>query len=159
MDVDGAGGVLLPQRVLHHARVIPRILQPRSVDVDSGVFPVGDNTPAAESGPGAAGNMETRGANGSKRRRGNGRLAAPTRMCTLRFTAGAWFHSANGDICNRLLVQRVFPVAFDSYIFSASKMYGQQNEDLQSTRPSLASSLDRPKEEKLCASELSSPSG
>lgn len=50
LDVDGAGGVVPPQRVLHHTRVIPRILQPCSFDLDSGEFPVGENTRAAESG-------------------------------------------------------------------------------------------------------------
>jgi len=50
LDVHGAGGVVLSQRVLHHTRIIPRILQLCSVDLDSGVFPAGDNTRSAESG-------------------------------------------------------------------------------------------------------------
>ena len=61
MDVDSASGVVLPPRVLHHTCVIPRILQFRFADLDSGEFPVGDNTHTAESGEsGQGGNsMET----------------------------------------------------------------------------------------------------
>lgn len=63
LDVDGAGGVLPPQRVLRHTRVIPRILQPGAVDLDSGVFAAGEKHSAGESrervqGPGI---METTG--------------------------------------------------------------------------------------------------
>lgn len=50
LDVYGASGVVLSQQILHHTCVIPRILHSRSVDLDSGVFPVGDNTCTAESG-------------------------------------------------------------------------------------------------------------
>ncbi|TNN44833.1 hypothetical protein EYF80_044982 [Liparis tanakae] len=50
LDVHGAGGVVLSQRVLHHTRIIPRILQLCSVDLDPGVLPAGDNTRWAESG-------------------------------------------------------------------------------------------------------------
>lgn len=50
LDVNSASGVVLSQRVLHHTCVIPRILQFCSADLDSGVFPVGDNTRTAESG-------------------------------------------------------------------------------------------------------------
>ncbi len=61
LDVNSASGVVLSQRVLHHTCVIPRILQFCSADLDSGVFPVGDNTCTAESGEsGQGGNsMET----------------------------------------------------------------------------------------------------
>lgn len=61
LDVYSASGVVLSQRVLHHTCVIPRILQFCSADLDSGVFPVGDNTRTAESGEsGQGGNsMET----------------------------------------------------------------------------------------------------
>lgn len=59
--MNSASGVVLSQRVLHHTCVIPRILQFRSADLDSGVFPVGDNTSTAESGESGQGgsNMET----------------------------------------------------------------------------------------------------
>lgn len=50
LDVNSAAGVVASQRVFHHACVIPRILQLRWGDLDSGVFPVGDNTCTAESG-------------------------------------------------------------------------------------------------------------
>lgn len=50
LDVNSASGVVPSQWVLHHTCVIPRILQFCSVDLDSGVFPVGDNTHRAESG-------------------------------------------------------------------------------------------------------------
>lgn len=50
LDVDGASGVVLSQQILHHTCVIPRILHSRSADLDSGLFPVGDNTCTAESG-------------------------------------------------------------------------------------------------------------
>lgn len=50
LDVNSASGIVLSQLVLHHTRVIPRILQFRSADLDFGVFPVGDNTRTAESG-------------------------------------------------------------------------------------------------------------
>lgn len=50
LDVNSASGVVLSQWVLHHTCVIPRILQFCSADLDSGVFPEGDNTCTAESG-------------------------------------------------------------------------------------------------------------
>lgn len=50
LDLYSASGVVLSQQILHHTCVIPRILHSRFVDLDSGVFPVGDNTCAAESG-------------------------------------------------------------------------------------------------------------
>lgn len=61
LDVNSASGVVLSQWVLHHTCVIPRILQFCSADLDSGVFPMGDNTCTAESGEsGQGGNsMET----------------------------------------------------------------------------------------------------
>lgn len=61
LDVNGASGVVLSQRVLHHTCVISRILQFCFVDLDSGVFPVGDNTCTVESGDSGQGgnNMET----------------------------------------------------------------------------------------------------
>lgn len=50
LDINSASGVVLSQWVLHHTCVIPRILQFCSADLDSGVFPVGDNAHTAESG-------------------------------------------------------------------------------------------------------------
>lgn len=50
LDVYSASKVVFSQCILHHTRVIPRILQFCSADLDSGVFPVGDNTCTAESG-------------------------------------------------------------------------------------------------------------
>lgn len=50
LDVYGASGVVFSQQILHHTCVIPRVLHSRSADLDSGVFPVGDNTCTAESG-------------------------------------------------------------------------------------------------------------
>lgn len=63
LDVNSASGVVLPQRVLRHTRVIPRILQFCFADLDSGEFPAGDNTCTAESGESGQGgkkkSMET----------------------------------------------------------------------------------------------------
>lgn len=42
LDMNSAGGVGVPQKVLCHTRVIPRILQLGSADLDPGVLPVAD---------------------------------------------------------------------------------------------------------------------
>ena len=42
LDMNSAGGVGVPQKVLCHTRVIPRILQLGSADLDPGVLPVAE---------------------------------------------------------------------------------------------------------------------
>lgn len=105
LDVDSAGGVLPPQRVLRHTRVIPRILQPGAVDQDSGVFAVGENTRQLSQG------NRSRDQAAWKRNNTVAPWRRPSRRSDLDALAhvecGGWFHynaNANEKRCSRLLV-------------------------------------------------------
>lgn len=109
LDVDSAGGVLPPQRVLRHTRVIPRILQPGAVDLDSGVFAAGQkHIRQVSRGNGRHGDATTLAEDDGTR--GDGRLAAPTWMWSLGLEVEPGFNQPMRNVPPTGCVQVVFSV-------------------------------------------------